>query len=150
MSEDRKCHDWLPVNSSYGHLVTRSCRHSVNSSQVNSSQARFFHRVISSHGQVVTQSFRHKRTLYKATNVQNLGDSRDNCFSLTPPLKILFKFSIFFHILLTTIRPTNGEKYKKIVGSVFEKISLENRKSSNFAYSLTGRFILAIFNCTFN
>jgi len=35
-------------------LVTRSCRHTVNSSPVNSSQARFFHKVISSHGQVVT------------------------------------------------------------------------------------------------
>jgi len=57
----------LPVNSSHGHLVTRSSRHSVNSSPVNSSQARFFHRVNSSHGQVVTQSSRHKPALNTAT-----------------------------------------------------------------------------------
>jgi len=44
----------LPVNSSHGHLVKRSCHHSVNSSQVNSLQASFFHRVISSHGHLVT------------------------------------------------------------------------------------------------
>ena len=40
----------LPVNSSHGHLVTRSCRHTVNSSPVHSSQTR-----------LITQSTRHKR-----------------------------------------------------------------------------------------
>ena len=57
----------LPVNLSHGHLVTQSCRHSVNSSPVNSSQARFFHTVISSHGQVVTLSSHHKPVWYKVT-----------------------------------------------------------------------------------
>ena len=37
----------------------QSTRHTVNSSQVNSSHARFFHTVNSSHGQLVTQSTRH-------------------------------------------------------------------------------------------
>ena len=124
---------WLPVNSSHGHYITQSCRHSVNSSPVNSSQARFFHRVISSHGQVVTQSSRHNKVsieqrvgaqnsvgmqiLRVTTNVQNLGatrplrgDSRGKCFFDPFSLKILVKFSKFFHILLTTIRPTKTEK----------------------------------------
>jgi len=46
-------------------------------------------------------------------------------------LQILVKFSNFFRILLTTIRSTNGEKYRKVVGTVFEKISLL-RFYSNF------------------
>ena len=65
---------WLPVNSTPGQLVTRSSRHTVYSSQVNSSvTCAFFsqsqlvtwltrHTVISSHGQLITQSTRHKRT----------------------------------------------------------------------------------------
>jgi len=40
-------------------------------------------------------------------------------------LKILVKFSKLFHILLRTIWPTNGEKYSKIVGSMFEKFHLK-------------------------
>jgi len=40
----------LPVDSSHGHLVTRSCHHTVNSSPINSSHTR-----------LVTQSTRHKR-----------------------------------------------------------------------------------------
>ena len=35
-----QCVHGLPVNSSHGHLVTRSCRHTVNSSPVNSSHKR--------------------------------------------------------------------------------------------------------------
>jgi len=42
------------------------------------------------------------------------------------------------------------KKYMIIVGSIFEKISPENHKISNFAYPLAGRFFLAIFNCKFN
>jgi len=42
----------LPVNSSHGQLVTRSTRHTVNSSQVNSSP-----------GPLVTQSTRHKEAV---------------------------------------------------------------------------------------
>jgi len=47
-------------------------------------------------------------------------------FSLTPPPS-KFSRQIFeiFHILLKTIQRTIGEKYRKIVGSVFEKSSLE-------------------------
>ena len=79
----------LPVNLSHGHLVTRSCRHSVNSSQVNSSQARFFkkssrHMVKLSHGHLVTSQHCTKlrvgaqnsvgmQILMVTTNVQNLG-----------------------------------------------------------------------------
>jgi len=63
-------------------------------------------------------------------------------FDSPSSLKILFvKFSKFFNILLTTMWPTNGEKYRKIVGSIFEKISLENCKILNLAYSLAGRFL---------
>jgi len=62
-------------------------------------------------------------------------------FFFDPSDKIIVKLSIFVYILLTTIRPTNGEKHRKIVGSVFEKISLEYRKISNFTYSLVGRFL---------
>ena len=47
----------LPVNSSHSHLVTRSCRHTVNSSPVNSSQTR-----------LITQSTRHKRAHDKTTS----------------------------------------------------------------------------------
>jgi len=47
----------LPVNSSHGHLVTRSCRHTVNSSAVNSSHTR-----------LITQSTRHKRAHNKTTS----------------------------------------------------------------------------------
>jgi len=47
----------LPVNSSHGHLVTRSCRHTVNPSPVNSSQTR-----------LITQSTRHKRAHNKNTS----------------------------------------------------------------------------------
>ena len=71
-----------------------------------------------------------------------MGDSRGKCFFDPSFLKILLSNSrIFFHTLLTTERSTNAEKHRKIVGSVFEKISLENCKISNFAYSLAGRFL---------
>jgi len=133
----------LAAKTATSQLVTWSSRHTVMSSQVNSSQARFF-----SHSQVVTRSSRHKPTLYKATgkgpkfsghadingHYQRAkfgcprplrGDSRrgDKCFSLTPPPS-KFSCQIFkiFSYLLTTIRPTNGEKYRKIVGSVFRKL----------------------------
>jgi len=62
------------------------------------------------------------------------GDSRGGegkCFSLTPPPS---EFSRQFFIFCT-------KQYgRKIVGSIFEKISLENRKISNFVYLLAGRF----------
>jgi len=45
-------------------------------------------------------------------------------------------FPNFYCILLTTIWPTNGEKYRKV-----KKISLENCKIWNFSYSLAGRFL---------
>jgi len=45
------------VNSSHGHLVTRSCCHTVNLSPVNSSHMR-----------LVTQSTHHKRAHNKATS----------------------------------------------------------------------------------
>jgi len=42
------------------------------------------------------------------------GDIAGEMFFFDPSsLKILVKFSKFFHILLTTIWPTNGEKYFK-------------------------------------
>jgi len=44
----KQCRCRLPVNSSHGHLVMRSCRHTVNSAPVNSSHMR-----------LVTQSTRH-------------------------------------------------------------------------------------------
>ena len=47
----------LPVNSSHGYLITRSCCHTVNSSPVNSSQTR-----------LITQSTRHKRAHNKTTS----------------------------------------------------------------------------------
>ena len=71
------------------------------------------------------------------------------CFSDPSSLKILSSNFLLFHILFTTNRPTNGEKHRAIVGSIFEKNSLENRKISNFAYSLA-KFFLAIFNRKFN
>jgi len=55
----------LPVNSSHGRLVTRSCRHAVNSSPVNSSHTR-----------LVTQSTRHKRAHNKATSRNFLSARR--------------------------------------------------------------------------
>ena len=48
----------LPVNSSHGHLVTRSCRLTVNSSPVNSSHTR-----------LVIKSTRHKQAHKKAIPV---------------------------------------------------------------------------------
>jgi len=56
---DRSVHDIsrLPVNSSHGHLVTRSCRHTVKSSPVNLSHMR-----------LITQSTRHKRAHNKTTS----------------------------------------------------------------------------------
>jgi len=56
----------LPVNSTHGQLVTRSSRHTVNSSH-----ARTFHKVNSSHSHIVTQSTRHKLTVWRV-------DSNDN------------------------------------------------------------------------
>jgi len=47
-------HRWLPVNSSHSQVVTRSSRHTVNSSPVNSS-----------HTHLVTQSTRYKWAQYK-------------------------------------------------------------------------------------
>jgi len=69
---------------------------------------------------------------------------------LLPPSKLSRQIFRFFSYFVHTIRPTNGEKYRKIVGSIFEKISLENRDISKFAYLLAGRFFLAIFNSKFN
>ena len=64
-------------------------------------------------------------------------------------LKILVKFSSFSYF--AHINTANKwRKYRKIVGNIFEKITLENRKISNFVYSLAARFFLAIFNCKFN
>ena len=79
--------DRLPVNSSHGHLVTQSSRHSVNSSPVNSSQVHFFtqstrHTVKSSHSHLVTSEHCTKpwvgtqnsvgmQILRVTTNVQN-------------------------------------------------------------------------------
>ena len=51
-AEQRWGHVRLPVNSSHGQLVTRSTRHTVNSSQVSSSP-----------GRLVTQSTRHKEAV---------------------------------------------------------------------------------------
>jgi len=48
---------WLPVNSSHGHLVTRSCRHTVDSSPFNSSHMR-----------LIAQSTCHKWAHNKATS----------------------------------------------------------------------------------
>jgi len=47
--------NWLPVNSSHNYLVTRSCRHTVNSSPVNSS-----------HTHLITQSTCQRRAHNKA------------------------------------------------------------------------------------
>jgi len=52
-----RCPVRLPVNSSHGHLVTRSCRHTVNSSPIKSSHAR-----------IIIQSTRHKQAHNKTTS----------------------------------------------------------------------------------
>jgi len=49
-------------------------------------------------------------------------------------------FEIFSHFAHNNTA-NKWRKHKKIIGSVFEKISLQNCKISNFAYSLAGTFI---------
>jgi len=146
------------VISSHSHVVRRSTRHRLTHHR------RVFFTVNSSHGQVVTQSTRHKRALYKVMGMgpkfSGHADINDHYqrakFACLRPLReiagglmflwlllpqnSLVKFFNLFYILLTTIRPTNGEKYRKITDSIFEKTSLENCKISNFAHSLAERF----------
>ena len=71
-----------------------------------------------------------------------------NVFFDPSSLKIRQIFEIF-HILLKTIQPTNGEKYRKIVGSIFEKISLEIKNFQIFPILWLGHY-LAIFKSIFN
>jgi len=60
-------------------------------------------------------------------------------------LKILLSnLQTIFHILLTTIWPTNGENIGKLLVAKF------HLKIAKCAYSLAQRFFLAIFNCKFN
>jgi len=109
----------LPVNSSHGHLVT--IQHCTKL-------------------RVGTQNSVGMQILMVTTNVQNLGApdpqreiargwGGSKCFSLTPPpSKFSCQIFEFFHILLTTIRPTNGEKCRKIVGSFSRKFHLKIAK----------------------
>jgi len=72
---------------------------------------------------------------------------------LLPPSKfsrqIFGYFSYFAHYNMANKWRKIGA-YRKIVGSIFEKISLANRKISKYAYSLAEKFFLAIFNSKFN
>jgi len=60
--------DLAVLTTSHGHLVTRSCRHTVNSSPVNLSHTR-----------LVTQSTRRKRAHNKATSRNFFSAAHRSC-----------------------------------------------------------------------
>ena len=89
----------LPVNSSHSHLVTRSCRHTVNSSPVNSSQTR-----------LITQSTRHKRAHDKTTSTSRnyLHDVRRY------PETVLNTDGVITTISVTLMYATNSRSRRQI------------------------------------